>query len=321
MALLSDLDLESLIETAPDVVMKADGQLTPYDRLIYFWAAREFYRGHGTIVDAGALVGGTTCIFAEGLRLNPAFTGGAAPIHVYDLFEDSAAGYSAQLLKGWYDDHADTSEPYDFEKHFRRNTAPYAELIQVHKGDIAQQAYDDARGIEVLSIDVAKSADLMLSVARTFFPRLIPGRSIILHQDYVFPYQPWLHIAMELMSDLLDKVYDPPNHCTSVFVARRPITVADVEARLGQSGADYYHLGNVGALHEAIARARPGYGKFIHTAALAYFHLVMGQKKTASMIAIRMMDEFGATRTMLRSAALAAFLENDLGIDIESLCG
>lgn len=319
--LLTDLDLERLIEAAPPAVLTADGQLSTYDRLIYYWAAREFFSGQGTIVDAGALVGGTTCIFGAGLQLNARAANIAPPLHVYDLFQDSRDGYSAQLLKGWYNDHADTSDPYDFERHFRRNTREHEHLIRVHKGDITTGAYDDPRDIEVLSIDVAKNADLMLAVARIFFPRLMPGRSVILHQDYVFPYQPWLHIAMELMSDLLEKVYDPPNHCTAVFVPRRQITVADVEARLGRSGADYYHLGNVGALYDAIAKARPGYGQFVHTSALAYFHLVMGQKKTATIIATRMIDEFGATRGMIQSAALGAFLKNDLGLDHEAMCG
>jgi hypothetical protein len=40
---VTDADLESLIETAADSVLVADGQLTPYDRWLYYWAARSFY--------------------------------------------------------------------------------------------------------------------------------------------------------------------------------------------------------------------------------------------------------------------------------------
>ena len=151
----------------------------------------------------------------------------------------------------------------------------------MHKGDITKSTYADLRGIEVLSIDVAKNADLMLFCAKQFFPHLIPGQSIILHQDYIYAYQPWLHVAMELMADIVEKIYDVPTQCTSVFAAKRPITEADVEMRLGKTGADYYHVGNARCLYAAIEKARPGFGKFIHTAALSYFFATMGQRKTA----------------------------------------
>jgi hypothetical protein len=316
MPLLTDHALERLIEPAPDIVLSAHGQITVYDRLTYYWAAREFFTGQGTIVDAGALVGGTTVIFGEGLNANPRAQAARPTIHVYDLFEDDRDGYSAQLLRGWYNEQNDRSNPYDFLRHFKRHTQSYERYLSVHKGDITKHPYDDARGIEVLSIDVAKNADLMLHCARDFFPRLIPGQSVILHQDYVFPYQPWLHVAMELMSDIVEKVYDPPSHCTAVFVPKRAITAAEVEARLGRKGADYYHLGNVRYLYQAIEKARPGFGQLVHTAALAYFYATMGQRKTAIYVANRMLEQHDPTLSLLETAALVPFLKNDLGIEV-----
>jgi hypothetical protein len=315
MALLTDHDLDRLVETAPQPVMTSDGQLTPLDRSTYTWAARELYAGQGTIVDAGALVGGSTVIFGEGVAGNPRALAAGPAIHVYDLFEDARDGSSAQLLKGWYKEQRDRSDPYDFLRHFQRNTRRYERLLRVHKGDITRQPYDDARGIEVLSIDVAKNADLMLHCAREFFPRLIPGQSVILHQDYIFAFQPWLHIAMELMSDLVEQVYDVASHCTAVFVPLRPITVEDVEARLGRSGADFYHLGNVRYIYQAIEKARPGFGRCIHTAALAYFYMMMGQRRTAIQVALRMLDEHDPSPAVIEAAALGPFLKDSLGID------
>jgi hypothetical protein len=315
MGLLTDYDLDRLVETAPQRVLSSDGQLTPQDRLVYYWAVREFFTGQGTVVDAGALVGGSTVIFGEGLKGNPRALAANATIHVYDLFEDERDGYSALLLKGWYNEQRDRSNPYDFLRHFERNTRDYAAFLKVHKGDITKRPYDDARGIEVLSIDVAKNADLMLHCAREFFPRLIPGQSVILHQDYIFAFQPWLHIAMELMADLVEKTYDVANHCTAVFVPKRAITAAEVEARLGRSGADYYHPGNVRCLYQAIEKARPGFGRCIHTAALAYFYAMMGQKKTATQVALRMLEEYDPSVAVIEAAALGPFLKDTLGID------
>jgi hypothetical protein len=318
MALLTDYDLDRLAEIAPEQVMKSDGQLTPLDRLTYYWAAREFFSGQGTIVDAGALVSGTTVIFGEGIAGNPRALAANPTIHVYDLFEDEFNGYSAQLLRGWYSERQNDSNRYDFLHHFQRNTQRYERFLRVHKGDITRLPYCDARGIEVLSLDVAKTPDLMLYCAREFFPRLIPGKSVILHQDYIFAFQPWQFIAMELMSDLIEKVYDVANHCTAVFVPRRAITAADVEARLGRSGAAYYHLGNAHCLYQAIERARPGFGRCVHTAALAFFYLMMGQRRTAVQVALRMLDEYDPSTAVIDAAALGPFLQRDLGIDYQA---
>lgn len=313
-----DCDLDSLIESAPDVVHSARGQLTAFDRMLYFWAAKEFFSGQGTVVDAGALVGGSTSVLAEGLLANPRARADKPIIHVYDLFEDERDGYSATLLKGWYNDRNERSNPYDFLRHFKRNTKAYEQLIYVHKGDITKSAYDDVRAIEILSIDVAKSADLMLFCAKYFFPKLLPGQSMILHQDYIFPYQPWLHIAMELMADIVEKVYDVPNHCTAAFIPKRAITEKDVEARLGSGGADFYHIGNAKYLYRAIERARPGFGRFVHTAALVYFYATMGRRKTAIHVARRMLDEFDPSPTVIETAALGRFLQDDLGINYQT---
>jgi hypothetical protein len=317
---ITDHDLESLIEDASDVVMSSHGQLTPLDRMAYYWAAREFYSGAGTIVDAGALVGGTTCVIGEGILANARALAAEPTIHAYDLFQDDRDGYSATLLKGWYKEPNDRSQPYDFERHFRRNVAKYERFLTVHKGDITKSAYDDPRGIEVLSIDVAKNADLMLFCAKRFFPKLILGQSIILHQDYIYAYQPWLHVAMELLSDIVEKVFDVANHCTSIFVLKRPITEDDIEQRLGRVGSDYYHPGNARHLYGAIEKARPGFGKFVHTAALAYFYASAGQRKTAIQIAVRMLEEHDPSVAAIERAALGPFLQNDLGIDFKALC-
>jgi hypothetical protein len=316
----SDRALESLIEAAPEIVHTAYGQLTPLDRMAYFWAAKDFYTGAGSIVDAGALVGASTCILAEGVKQNGRRFSQSLVIHVYDLFQDDADGYCANLLRGWYNEKKGREAVYDFEPHFRRNTAAYENLIRLYKGDITKQPYEDARGIEVLSIDVAKNADLMLHCAKAFFPKLIPGQSLILHQDYIYAYQPWLQVAMELMSDIVELVYDVPNHCTSIFAVKRAITEADIEARLGRKGSDFYHLGNVKALYAAIEKARPGFGRFVHTAALSYFYATMGARKTAIHVALRMLEELDPSVPMIERAALGPFLKNDLGIDYKTIC-
>ena len=318
---VSDCDIESLYENVPEKVLTCDGQLTYYDRLIYYWAANVFYSGQGNIVDGGALVGGSTTIFGEGLTRNAKAAKRDGSIHVYDLFEDEVDGYSANLLRGWYKEEKKAGKSYDFEGHFRRNTAEYAKFLSVHKGDITKFGYKDKRPIEVLSIDVAKTPQLMSFVAREFFPKLLTSRSIILHQDYIFAFQPWLHIAMEMMSDLVEKVYDAPTNCTSVFVPVREISSKDVTDRLGSQDGAYFTISNVRYLYAAIEKAETHVGKILLTGSLAYFHILIGQRKTADLIARRLIDQYDVSAALVGRTELVTLFRNELNIDVAKIAG
>jgi hypothetical protein len=314
---LSTADIERYVEEVPSTVWSAMGQLSTFDRLIYYWAAREFYSGTGTIVDGGALVGATTTIFAEGLKSNPLYKDSQPVIHVYDLFQDEKNGYSATVIKGWYEEQSNQELIYDWEHIFRKNMRSYAPLIDVHKGDITKQVYADQRRIEILSIDVAKSSDLMLEVGKKFFPLMLEERAIVLHQDYIFAFQPWLHIAMEKLSEHFQKVYDPPTNCTSVFQLVKPMLESDVIRILGESGKDYYNLENVQYLYQAIEHADTNYGKIILTAALSYFYLMMGKRSTAEFVARRMLDEFDVSKAFIDRTELSNLFNVQLGIDYQ----
>jgi hypothetical protein len=316
--MVSTVDIESYIDEVPVAVWSAMGQLSTYDRLIYYWAAREFYTGTGTIIDGGALVGATTTIFAEGLLANPYYKVEKPAIHVYDLFQDDKDGYSATVIKGWYNEKNNHESVYDWEHIFKKNMLPYASLIDVHKGDITKQIYTDSRQIEVLSIDVAKSPTLMLEVGKKFFPLMMEERSIVLHQDYLFAFQPWLHIAMERLSDHFEKVYDPPTNCTSVFQLVKPLNESDVTRLLGLTGDDYYNLQNVNYLYQAIERADTHYGKIILTAALSYFYLMMGKRSKAEFVARRMLDEFDVSKAFIERSELSNLFNVQLGIEYQS---
>lgn len=318
--LVTHRDLDALYENLPASIMSSHGQLSPDDRLIYYWAAKSFFSGAGTIVDAGALVGATTTILSEGVQHNPRASAAKQPIHVYDLFVDDRDGYSAQVIKGWFSETWNKDKIYDFEHIFRRNTSAYADLLNVHKGDITKIGYTDPRDIEVLSIDVAKSAALMHYVSRAFFPRLMQSRSIVLHQDYIFSFQPWLIIAMELMSDLLVKVYEVPTQVTAVFTPVRPITEQDVIQRLGTDPEAYYSLDNVGCIYKAIDEATTPAARLYYTAALAYFYFVKDKKETARYVARRMIDDFKLTAKFIERTELKHLLGTELGLDYASIC-
>ncbi len=312
---VTDMDLDLLVDEVPAPVMNSRGQTTKDDRLLYYWAAKSFFTGVGTIVDGGALVGSTTTALSEGLLANTMVSDPAQAILVYDLFTDSHDGYSANLLRGWFGEtKADDTTEYDFEGHFRSATAPYQHLLRIHKGDITAIGYTDKRPIEVLSIDVAKSADIMRYMALEFFPRLAP-RSLVLHQDYIFTYQPWLTIAMEKLEDLFELVYEVPTQCTAAFMPRKPISRADVELRLE---SDYYSLKNASCLYRALERAGTPSSKLYAMASISYFYHVMGRPAAAKRVAMRMYEQFRLNPELIDRTELKHLLQNELAIDYKS---
>ncbi len=64
------------------------------------------------------------------------------------------------------------------------NIAKVQDLVAVHAGDVMQAPLPPG-DIEVLFIDLAKHWTVNDHVVRAFFPRLIPGRSIVVQRDYL----------------------------------------------------------------------------------------------------------------------------------------
>lgn len=329
--------LDSILIENPPELWGAIGQLTVHDRPLYYALARDVYEGFGDIVDAGALIGASALILGAGLRANPRVQDKLGRIQVFDLFEDAADGPCAVQIRDMLQASGAKPKPgplermlelvrkpldkllgperFDFLPLFEQQTAPVREHLRVFKGDITQQHPAGDRPVEILSIDVAKSPDLMLAVARNFFPALVPGRSRVVHQDYIFVFQPWLHIFMELMSDWFEKEFDT-QFCSTVFKLVRPVSVADIERVVGRTGADYYKLANAHHIHRAIEHCDSRYGKIMLHGALAYFQFVQGHRNPAVQTFLRAMREFDVSGELVRMSELRQLINaQHLNID------
>ena len=171
-------------------------------RLLHY-LADEYYTGEGAIVDAGCFLGGSTLALADGLRRNLRRRGVDEEklIHSYDRFE----------IEGWtigsyFPESAQAGE--SFEPLFRSNIAPYASLVEVHPGNILSHTWTGGP-VEILFIDVAKHWTVCDRVTWQFFPRLIPGKSVVIQQDYLYHHWvAWIHVTMEFYSDYFEYVCD-----------------------------------------------------------------------------------------------------------------
>jgi hypothetical protein len=161
------------------------------------WLARELPVGaDACIVDAGCFLGGSTAALASGLSLKP----GSAIIHSYDIFLAPNDRYSQGLIGG----RPPGTSVFDL---YEANIRPFRDMIVPHIGDFTTAPLPQEK-IGILFVDVAKSWELNERVIRGYFPKLIPGRSIVVQQDHNDHSCPWVNITMEHYSRYFEFLSD-----------------------------------------------------------------------------------------------------------------
>ncbi|MEA3004120.1 MAG: hypothetical protein QOH81_2908 [Sphingomonadales bacterium] len=189
----------------------------------------EYYRD-GAIVDAGCFLGGSTIALASGLRRNLRRRGQPERplIHSYDLFqiEDWTRGiYFPESAKA-----GDSTRAL-----FDRNISDHAPLIEVHEGDITRSRPPEGP-VDILFVDVAKHWTTCDWITANLFPLLVPGRSVVVQQDYLYPeWTGWLHVTMEYYADEFERLCDTGSNSVAFLHTKafapgrlRPRLVADL---------------------------------------------------------------------------------------------
>jgi hypothetical protein len=194
-------------------------------RLLEF-LTEEIYRGDGLIVDAGCFLGGSTLALASGLRKNLARQRlpETKQIHSFDLFqvEDWTRGIYFPLA---------TPAGSRTREMFDHNIAPYASLVEIREGDITATGWS-GDPIEILFIDVAKHWSVCDWISANLFPALIPGRSIVVQQDYLYHHwNGWLHVTMEHFADEFERVCDTGSNSVA-FRLTKPFPPGRLKTRL-----------------------------------------------------------------------------------------
>ena len=187
------------------------------ERSLLYYLALHHFRDEGSIVDAGCFLGASTASFAFALKergLKP-----RKAIHAYDLgiigghqmarHVNIAAGREAYK---WKDPFGDM---------IQEQIAPFAEHVELRIGDIMEKIHEPDP-IEILFLDVCKLPNINGRMAKTTFPRLTPGRSIVVHQDYFHDWDPWLHVTMGHFQDRF--AYLGSTGGSAVFLCERAIS-------------------------------------------------------------------------------------------------
>ena len=141
-----------------------------------------------------------------------------------------------------------TAQPGDsFEPELRANVEPVEDLVDLRVGDILQTGPVD-HPIEILFLDVLKSNEIADFVVRTYFPRLIPGRSIVIQQDYFYERLPFIKTYQEHFRDSFDYLGEIGS--TAVFLCTAEITPGEPGLEQRLDAATQLQLASV-AMHRS----------------------------------------------------------------------
>ena len=210
------------VYAVPSMMSKAEREF------LYGYAAGG-YQGDGIIIDAGIFLGGSTMCFGCGLEKNPRrdeiLNRWPRPIRSYDraIAGPQVARHMGQSGRKL------PLEGESFAQIIEENIAPVAQLVDLRIGNILEQPVE-FEPIEILFLDVLKNPDIAAFVVDRFLGRLIPGRSIVIQQDYFFEMLPYIKTMQEYFSDHFTFLGEIES--SAIFRCERAITREDIEAFL-----------------------------------------------------------------------------------------
>ncbi len=218
----------------------ARGMITDAELCLAETYARFSYTGAGRIVELGCWQGAVTLALARGVAANANGPWKTKPIESFDRF----------VWEPWMTPIAErlgcprVADGESFMPLAEAHIAPYADLVALRQKDLLEPVRA-SQPIEFLFVDAMKSWDLANAIVRSFFPRLIPGRSIVVHQDFGYfgSVVATNHVLMWLLRDRCLPVYHVPGSCSVAFFVtgaldRRTLPVLDAAALTEETAQD-----------------------------------------------------------------------------------
>lgn len=183
---------------------------------LYHWLAKHT-QGLGATVNLGVFAGGSTAYLAAGL----AASGHAHHLHGYDRFTANPEARALHLSPNGIP----LTDQEDILPLAQRFLAPWADHITLHRGEIADAVWNGG-AVELLVVDAAKSTHLADHIAGQFFPHLIAGKSLLVHQDFLNVQHPWLAVQMVRLADYFTPLGLVAKECVVFACTKTPDALA-----------------------------------------------------------------------------------------------
>ncbi|MEJ0059357.1 MAG: hypothetical protein WDM79_07225 [Terricaulis sp.] len=200
---------------------------------LLFSLARDVYSGQGIIVDAGVFLGASTLCFGHGLRASVKraikVKRSYKLIWSYDLcvfnegmLRQLARPKLARMLEG-----AQYHSGESFEPLLRRMLKDVEDLVDLQVCDVLTARMPEGEKVEIAFLDILKTPEIESHLFRSLYPKMIPGVSIVVQQDYFFERLPYIKIRQERLAPFFD--YLGAVGPTAVFRLREAIPQAYLE--------------------------------------------------------------------------------------------
>lgn len=272
------------------------GMLGLHEASLFHDLAKGYFSGGGAIVDAGSFLGKSGYCFAQGLLANPKFDKARDRVHCFDDFVCHDQHTVDFIVRGFGERIAVGSSTRSY---FDRQVQSVGDLLEVHAGDLHTIEWQ-RQPIEILMIDVAKTESLGRRCVELFFRDLLPGTSLVIHQDYHHPWLPHIHVVMEYLADYFELVA-PRVDYSAAFLLTKEIP----ESMLARAIAyDFSPDEQLNLMDGALARLAEQDRHFV---ALARLALLQGLGKPESLCA-----EFAAVERRYAAAASDENWQRDL---------
>ena len=179
-----------------------------------YWLASSQLTGAGELVEVGSWLGRSTLHLAEGLRRS----GRGGALYCFDGFTWSPSDSLKSDLP---------LKPGDnFQAYFEENVADYGDLVTPHRTRIKRIAWN-GEPVELLFLDAPKKLPAITRCLQVFGPSLIPGRSIIAIQDYLYFPAYALAACMYALRDCLELIHVVLDGSTVAFRVVAPIDISN----------------------------------------------------------------------------------------------
>ena len=210
------------IDGPPAAAREIPAMIIDDERRLLYWLARDYWSDAGRILDAGSYLGASTAALAAGLaaRDQPP---GSAPIASYDRF------ILDYFMLPHLPQDSELDEGDSFRELFDRNLEPWAHFVEVREGDLREIGWS-GEPIEIAFFDVLKTWPLNDFVLGEFFGSMIPGRTMLIQQDFVGEFCPWVHVTMGMLDPYVE-LLDLFEWGSAVYLIRDPIPQAILETR------------------------------------------------------------------------------------------
>ncbi len=183
---------------------QAAGTLSTNERCLLFKLARDHYLGSGHMIDAGSFLGSSSLSLAEGLKANSLFRTIAdriaSPIVAYEIGMLPAPPGAKTAITRHFGKYKYTLGE-SFVPILKENIAGHEDVIDLHIGDFLTETWPAEKPIEICFIDLARTNDLNVRCFQQLFPAFLPGRTLLVQQDFFFDRAPWIKVLMGYLEE------------------------------------------------------------------------------------------------------------------------